>query len=218
MLAFGLIALGVVVAVFLLALARRLLRRRRMVACACAGGTSLLLLVAVAGVALVAFNFQSFHRLTREQPAAEVQFARTAAEEFTAQVTYPEGRTEQVALRGDEWQVEARVLKWRAWANLVGFDSAYRLERISGRYTDIDRERSAARTVHALYPPERIDVVRLLHQWQRYVPWVDAYYGSAVYLPMRDGARFQVVVSPSGLLARPLNAAARDAVGGWKMP
>ena len=35
------------------------------------------------------------------------------------------------------------------------------------------------------------------------------------YLPMADGALYDIKVSPTGLVARPLNQAARDAVGSW---
>lgn len=44
---------------------------------------------------------------------------------------------------------------------------------------------------------------------------VDALYGSAAYVPMTDGAAYEVAVSQSGLLARPLNGEARLAVGAW---
>ena len=47
------------------------------------------------------------------------------------------------------------------------------------------------------------------------MPWADALYGSAVYVPMSDGARYQVVVSQSGLVARPLNEA--GAAGGRRL-
>ena len=45
----------------------------------------------------------------------------------------------------------------------------------------------------------------------RWLPFVDAVYGSATYMPMADGARYQVSITQSGLIARPLNPAA-DAV------
>jgi hypothetical protein len=35
---------------------------------------------------------------------------------------------------------------------------------------------------------------------------------------MADGALYEIKVSQSGLLARPLNQAARSAVGGWQAP
>jgi hypothetical protein len=160
-------------------------------------------------------NLRTYQRLSVEQPAGELQLMRTGDRQFNAVLTYPTGQRADFALRGDEWQVDARVLKWHALANLVGFDTAYRLERIGGRYTRIEDERAAARTVYALNPPQRIDPWELVHHYRSWVPWMDALYGSATFLPMADGALYEIKVSQSGLVARPLNQAARDAVGSW---
>ncbi|MGH8714560.1 MAG: cation/multidrug efflux pump [Casimicrobiaceae bacterium] len=200
---------------FLLAALRRL-RVRRFGACAAHGVSSLVLFLAAAAIGLAGVNLLTYQRLTREQPAVEARFTRVGDQRFDALLVYASGATQQLTLSGDEWQIDARVLKWRPLANILGFDTAYRLERIGGRYADIARERGAERTVYALNPHDRVDVWALLRTWHRYLPWVDALYGSAVYVPMSDGARFEVVVSQSGLVARPLNEAARRAVGAWK--
>ena len=153
---------------------------------------------------------------TRRANARLLQLTRTGGQQYDAALSYPGGERQDFTLRGDEWQVDARVLKWRAFANLVGFDAAYRLERISGRYSRIEDERDLPRTVYPLNPANRLDLwelVRRLHSW---LPWFDALYGSAVYLPMADAASYEIKVSQSGLIARPLNQAARDAVGNWR--
>ena len=126
-----------------------------------------------------------------------------------------DGQRQRVPLRGDEWQVDARVLKWRPLASMLGFDTLYRLERVSGRYTDIDAERTSTHTVQSLHGPDQFDVWTLVRAAHPHLPWVDALYGSAVYLPMADGASFAVSVGPGGLVARPRNAAAENAVAGW---
>ena len=64
-------------------------------------------------------------------------------------------------------------------ANLLGFDTAYRLDRISGRYTSIKDERSLPRTVYGLNQPDRVDPWELVHRYHSWVPWMDALYGSA---------------------------------------
>src|SRR5260370_69241 len=61
----------------------------------------------------------------------------------------------------------------------------------------------------------RIDPWDLAHRYRSWLPWLDAIYGSATFLPMADGALYEIKVSQSGLIARPLNQAARAAVGGW---
>jgi hypothetical protein len=165
---------------------------------------------------LVGQNLASYQRLTHEQPAGKLTFRQTAPQQFEAVLTNPDGTQQQFALGGDEWQLDARVLKWRAFVNLIGFDSAFRLERIGGRYTDVDRERSAPRTVFKLARDERIDLWSLARASKQWLPWLDTYYGSATYMPMADGAAYEVTVSQTGMLARPLNAAARGAIGGWQ--
>src|SRR5205807_973281 len=79
---------------------------------------------------LLGFNLLSYERLTHEQHALEAQFTRVGEQQFDALLTYPSGVTQRYALRGDEWQIDARLLKWRGITNVLGFDSAYRLERI----------------------------------------------------------------------------------------
>jgi hypothetical protein len=199
---------------FLFAAGRRL-RRGRVLGGVLNGVTAFALILLSACAALIAVNLRTYQRLSFEQPAGELQLTRTGEREFEAVLTYPDGGRAIFALRGDEWQVDARVLKWHALANLIGFDTAYRLERISGRYTRVEDERAQARTVYSLNPPQRIDPWNLVHQYHSWMPWMDALYGSATFLPMADGALYEIKVSQSGLVARPLNQAARDSVGSW---
>ena len=199
---------------FLIASVRRF-RRRRLLSGMAHGATGIIIALACACAALIGLNLLTYQRLSAEQPAGELQLARTGDKQFSGVLSYPNGEKTTFALSGDEWQVDARLLKWTAFANLLGFDSAYRLERISGRYAHIDEERSQPRTVYELASPGRIDPWELAHRYHRFVPWVDAMYGSATYLPMSDGALYAITVSQSGLIARPLNQAAREAVSGW---
>jgi hypothetical protein len=199
---------------FLAASVRRL-RRRRVMGGMAHGATGLILFSIAALAVLIGSNLRTYQRLSFEQPAGELQLSRSGERQFNAVLSYPSGERANFELRGDEWQVDARVLKWRAFANLVGFDAAYRLERIGGRYSKIEDERSQPRTVYDLNTAGRIDPWELIHHYHSWVPWMDALYGSATYLPMSDGALYEIKVSQSGLVARPLNQAAREAVSGW---
>jgi hypothetical protein len=211
----ALIAVFALVGILFLFAAIRRLRRRKVLGGVLNGATGLVLILLGACAALIAANLRTYQRLSFEQPAGELQFTRSGERQFNAVLTYPGGERASFALRGDEWQVDARVLKWHAFANIIGFDTAYRLERISGRYTRIEDEIAQAHTVYALSPPQRIDPWDLAHRYRSWLPWLDALYGSATFLPMADGALYEIKVSQSGLIARPLNQAARDAVGSW---
>jgi hypothetical protein len=199
---------------FFIAAVRRL-RRRRVMGGMAHGAAAVIFSLAAACAVLIGSNLRSYQRLSYEQPAGELQLSRVGDRQFDAVLSYPDGERASFAVRGDEWQIDARVLKWHAFANLVGFDAAYRLERISGRYSHIEDERAQPRTVYELNPPGHIDPWELIHRYRSWIPWIDALYGSATFLPMADGALYEIKVSQSGLVARPLNQAAREAVGSW---
>jgi hypothetical protein len=203
----ALVSLGALGATF------RCARRGRPLLTTFASLVFLAAVLAALAIALAGMSLLSWTRLTHEAPAATLDFRAQGPRAFDVGVAYADGRRERFVLDGDEWQVDARILKWRPFATLIGFDTVYRLERIAGRYADIDAERTAAHTVWRLHPDDRVDLWSLLRAAQ--LPWVDARYGSAVFLPMADSARFEVSVGPAGLVARPRNDAARAAVAGW---
>jgi hypothetical protein len=161
------------------------------------------LVAAALGLFGVASNLHTYTRLTHEQPVARLAFERVGEQRYRATLTRSSGEVRSLELRGDEWQLDARILKWRGWANLLGFDAHYRLERISGRYRDVAQERGEARTVEELGEARGIDLWQLAQSRPRWLPFVDAIYGSATYLPMADGARYRVSLGQSGLIARP---------------
>jgi hypothetical protein len=190
-------------------------RRRRIAGGLMLGMGGLVLLLLAACALLVVANMRTYQRLSSEQDAGALRLSRVSDREYDGTFTFPSGERADFALSGDEWQVDAQVLKWRGLANLVGFDTVYRLDRISGRYTNIEEEKTLPRTVYALNPPDRVDLWDFVHRHQPWIPWIDAWYGSATFLPMSDGAAYEIRVSQSGLLARPLNPAAQTAIGGW---
>ena len=212
----GIALLGILLAFpFLLASIRRIRRLKlvRGTLYLLLGGI-VLLVAAVAGLA--AANLFTYARLTHEQEAARVTTRQLGERQFAVTVQPRNQPARHYNLRGDEWQMDARVLKWRATGNLLGFDTVYRLERLSGRYGDIASERSALRTVHELAEDPGLDFWAIARRYQRYLPFADALYGSAAYVPMAEGAEYVVSVSASGLVVRPANDAARQALGGWK--
>ena len=117
------------------------------------------------------------------------------------------------------------MLKWKPWANVLGLDAQYRLDRLSGRYHDTTQEISAVRSVHDLSgrpaPKDRewwdLDAFEVARKYSRHVDAVDTLYGSGVYMPMANGARYEVWLTQSGLIARPANEVANAAsAGGWR--
>ena len=199
---------------FLMALRR--LWGRRLISGTLEGLTGLLLLALSILAGALFINLLTYDRLTRERLVAEIRFQARTPQLFWAYVAPAKKDPGIFEMRGDEWQMDARVLKWRGMALVLGFDTVYRLDRLSGRYHDIRQERSGPRTVYTLSDEPGLDIWTLVRRHARWIPWVDALYGSATYMPMADGARYGVFISASGLLARPQNDIAEKALSGWR--
>jgi len=168
--------------------------------------------------ALLAVSLTQFARLTGEKPVAQVSLQQQGERQFTATVTMDGQAPRDYALRGDEWQIDARVVRWELPALLAGAPSLYRLERLSGRYADPVVDEAAPRTVHALAPTRLPDVAALKRRFPGWMPFVDVEFGSAGYMPMFDGARYQVYLDPRGaLFIRPADPATKQGMEqlGW---
>jgi hypothetical protein len=189
--------------------------RHRIAAGSLEGVVGLLLLAVAVLIVVISINLYTYDRLTHELKAAEVSFRGIGPQHFGTLLKF-ENNIQILDLRGDDWQIDARVLKWRGMAVLLGFDTLYRLDRVSGRYRDIDQEKTAPRTVYSLNEEKGLDLWLMAKKYKRWIPWVDALYGSATYMPMIDGASYNVFVSPAGLLARPNNDIAVKAVIEWR--
>jgi hypothetical protein len=174
-------------------------------------------LLAVAGMLfLVVSNIHTYERLVYEQPIASIRFHEISSQHYSVELKeLSSGESWFYELRGDEWQLDAQILTWHGYANLLGLDSYYRLHRLSGRYSDIEQERTAPHTVHGLAREDRIDLWSYANEYRDWMSMVDATYGSAVFLPMNDAARYSVSISRNGLVARPDNEVARKAVSRW---
>ena len=162
-----------------------------------------LLLLALAGVAgSIAVGIQGYRVLTREDIAARLFVRPAGPQRFAATVRFPDGRERTFDVAGDEIYVDAHILKWKPFANLLGLHTAYELDRIAGRYRAIEQERSAVRTVESLGRERPVDLFGLRQRYEFLAPLLDAEYGSATFVPVTRPAELELRVSTSGLLIR----------------
>jgi len=178
--------------------------------------TGIVLLSIAAMLFLVSSNVHTYERLVYEQPIASISFHKISPKHFSVELKeLGSGGSWFYELRGDEWQLDAQILTWHGYANLLGLDAYYRLHRLSGRYRDINEERTAPHTVHGLATEETIDLWSYANEYRNWLSMVDATYGTAVFLPMDDAARYSISISRNGLVARPDNEIAKRAVSDW---
>lgn len=168
-----------------------------------------LLLTLFAGLAVWA-GLRSFRAFLHEDLVAiiRVEPAPPAATyRYRIEVIQMEGETpvrqEKFPMQGDQWSVGGDILKWKPLLVFFGAKSLHHLNRLSSRYEYAKDEATGPRSAYDLNGgPSRI--WRGLHQWGINLPFVDAVYGNAVYVPARPGKQWGVYVTHSGYLVRPL--------------
>ena len=163
-------------------------------------GLLLLTLGMLAGT--ISVGMLGYRALTREEVAARIVVKPAGPQRFLATFHFPDGREATYDLAGDEIYVDAHILKWHPYANMIGLHTAYEIDRVAGRYHKIKDEREAMRTVHALARDKTIDLYALRRRYPFLSPLFDAEYGSATFVPVTRPAELELRVSTTGLLMR----------------
>jgi hypothetical protein len=170
-------------------------------------GLLLLALGALAGT--ISVGMMGYRALTREDVAARIAVKPVGPKLFTATFRFPDGREATYELAGDEFYVDAHILKWHPYANMFGLHTAYEIDRVAGRYRAIKDERDAIRTVHAIARDKPVDLYELGRRYTFLAPILDAEYGSATFVPVTRPAELELRVSTTGLLMREAKSASK---------
>ena len=211
------VSIGVnVLAILLFLLGLKMLFRAGWIRAWLRGTSGVFVLAAAAFFALLALDIRGYQQWQKDEPLAKVSFSKTGDQQYEAVVVFVDELTPKVyALHGDQWQIDARILRPEGWLGRIGGKPGYRFERISGRYDLVSEEAVRPRSVFALTEPSgHFDVWHWIYKAGG-LPGVEATYGSATFVPMADGAFYSVELSQSGLTIRPLNEEAKATLLHW---
>ena len=167
------------------------------------GLVALLLLALAALAATLTVGLQGYRALTFEDLAATVRTEPLSPQHFRATITLPDRRLAMYELEGDAFYMDAHILKWHPWASLLGFRTVYELDRVAGRYNNVVDERIKPHTAYELARPKPVDLFFMARR-RLLGPLLDAEYGSATFVAATQAKTFEVRVSTTGLLARPV--------------
>jgi hypothetical protein len=179
------------------------------------GTFGMLVLALAALVGLIAWDVATYQPLGQGAPLASLTFQADGQQRY--QVKVQEGqRIRFVTLEGDLWQLDMRALYWKGLAALIGLEPGYRLERLSGRYLAVEQQDQAIRpSVRLEHSLVEVDFWAWLHRCQCASLMLDAQLRRVSYLPIADGAVYTVEMAPTGLLAKPANVVAEQAMKDW---
>jgi len=196
---------------------RRLLKKR---VASAFGHTFISVIALMIGAIIAAFglNLYTYDRLSYEETIAELRSIRIDKHRYQVDLILPNtGVKSQYELVGDQWLLDARIIKWSPKGNILGLNAKYRLERLSGRFNDVKQEsETTSRTIYSLAENPGLDFSVYAQKYRKYMPYLDTIFGSGVYMPMADKAIYRIYINQSGLSAKAVNEEAKTAVEKWQ--
>jgi hypothetical protein len=188
-----------------------LLRRRRLIAAGLNGFVGLPFLLVGGFFSLLLLNLQTYQQLTHEIALAEVKIGRPTDQGLPLRLDYTD-QVDTFFIQTPQWRLDARFVKWKPWMSLFGKEPIVRLERLEERGASSAGKpvvNSYALTTQLAWTDDIVSAV------SDQIGLIDSVFGSSVYMPSAPGAEYRVTASISGLVARPMNQTARNAVLDW---
>ena len=145
----------------------------------------------------------TYNRLSAESLIAEISFDRVGKQIYRANLARGDScAAEAYTIYGDQWRIDAEFLKWKYWANLLGLDSQYRLDRIEGRYRNIDDQNYKPKQAYKLGTKTILNMVGIAKTLGRFNFLLDAAYGSSTFTDIETVYVFRVYKTQIGIITR----------------
>lgn len=164
----------------------------------------LLIAFLVLNILTVGASVATYKRLSDESLVAQLRFEEMGPQHYRAHLVSLDipGAGHTYEIKGDQWQLDAQFMKVKPWANVLGIDAYYRLDRLQGRYRDIGQQTEVLPTAYALSLGQGNWLAGFFDNWDWLVVVADAEYGSATYATIETGKLYSVYRTQSGLITR----------------
>jgi hypothetical protein len=163
----------------------------------------------------VGLDFSTYQALTGQQKVFTVEIMEAGDGLYDLTLIADE-QQRKFRLAGDQWQIDFRLIRFSSVVSLAGISNLYQPSRLSNRYINISDQKSKPINVYSLRDFQVIDGWRFLRGYDSLMPFIDSVYGSSVFMPLKDGAEYEILIGYSGLVVKSLNDSAKTAVLNWQ--
>ncbi len=162
----------------------------------------------------VGLDFSTYQALTDQQHIFKLKVKQLDENLFDIELVTDDYRM-TYPLSGDQWQLDFRLIRFTPAVALTGLSNLYQPSRLSSRYIDITDQQTQPLNFHSLRDFQTIDSWKYLKRYDSVLPFIESVYGSSVYMPLADGAEYEILIGFSGLVVKSLNYYAKAAVHSW---
>ena len=158
--------------------------------------TILIVVLFLISIHLFISNYITF---SKEEPIAIISFEKLQDQEYEAKLyikDFEEGKIYKIY--GDQWRLDAYFYKWKYYASLFGIESKYRLDRIEGRYKNIQEQNNKKKKSY------QINKEIILNKTPTFINnfLFDIEYGSSVFKDIEINKIYTIYKNNTGFLIR----------------
>ena len=202
-----------IVAIIALALSAKFLLNKKWLIGFSRGCLGLFLLLLTVLLGFSASDIFSYKAVENNYSVVTLSFRKKEGNSYHVELQEAGGSYYASDIEGQQWQLNMRMFKWTPLFGAVGFRPGYRLEDISGRFIELQLDKMVEKPeLKKMNVSGQIDVWQFLNQHPAAFPSVEAYIGSPGFIPVADGAIYDVILSGQNLTVNPLNDAAQSAL------
>jgi len=162
-----------------------------------------------------AVDIYSYKSAKNQQTIATLSVHHTQGNIFQVEIQETDGNVYSASVVGQQWQLNAQMFRWNPLLGQLGLRVGYRLDSIRGRFLELQLDKiHNERKVEILNSSAFIDVWKYLNENPNPLS-PESYLSSPGFIPLADGALFDIVLSGTNISVKPLNDAARSALESW---
>jgi len=171
--------------------------------------------ISVTLLGTVALDFSTYQQLTAQEKILNVNVEKVEVDKFLIRIKSKD-KSQEFLIEGDQWQLDFRLIRFTPVMALAGVSHVYQLNRLSNRYISINDQASKSMYLYSLRGLKNIDLWQLITSNPSLFPFIDAIFGNSVYMPLKNGAEYEIYIGFSGLVVKPVNQSGKIAVLNWK--
>jgi len=202
------IAFGIgfsLLAILLLLVALKLLISRGWFLAWLKGCVGVGLVLASLVLVVVTLDLFSYGQVEHKRPLATVSISEQGNQLYNLELVDADGKVQNLEMAGDQWQLDVRVLS-------IGGFSSFKLDKLSGRYLSLEQNDKDIQTRHVLWANSVGGFWLLIDGLVKQLPFAAESLEKVAYVPMTDGAIYQVYLDGSELEIVATNAQAKLAM------
>jgi hypothetical protein len=199
----------------LLLLSARALLNKAWIAGFLRGCAGFLLLALAILLGLSAQDIATYKSVSNEQSIMTLSVRLKEGNRYQIDMQAANGDYFNSEIEGQQWQLNVRMIKWVPLFTAIGFRTGYRLDSIQGRYLELQLGGKPQKSGMQLSGENLVDIWQFMQDFPGILGSAEAYSSTPGFIPLSDGAIYEVVLSGTNLAARPMNEAAKAAMASW---